>query len=265
MVSLCSFVQWNRVETNKVYLIYQSLSVQNLKYLNKIEKFLGIKISRSQIDISNIHLKEIGHLNYAAYLRLFIPEVVKEDKVLYLDADTIVMSNLGNEFQEMYNCIELIGACPELNADGSHLDLQTYYNTGVLILNIEKLKRTNFRKICFNTLETHWAAVKYADQCIINKAFSERIQELPTAYNFQRKLFEGKSIKNLQNSSIRIVHFTSSDKPWHLHKSIFGQSLYWKYRLKLPGGILFLGVRASRALGALILPKFVIRLINAIY
>ena len=175
------------------------------------------------------------------------------------------MSSLGNEFQEMYNRVELISACPELNADGSHLDLQTYYNTGVLILNIEKLKQAKFRTICFDILEAHWTAVKYADQCLINKAFSGKIQELSTSYNFQRKLFEGKSIQDLQNLGVKIVHFTSSDKPWHLHKSIFGQSLYWKYRLKLPGGILFLVVRASRAFGARILPKFMIRLINAIY
>ena len=154
-----------------------------------------------------------------------------------------------------------ISAAEEQGDTGEHLGLNKYSNTGVMVMNNKNLNDLNFKRKCFDVLKSKWEIIKWADQCVINLVLDRKIQTLPLIYNFQKQLFINSDVEKLIRDGVKIIHFTSSEKPWQLHKKIWGQSLYWRYRLVLPGGLNFFLVSALRGLGLILLPS---RVINAL-
>lgn len=65
-----------------------------------------------------------GHINNMAFARFLIPKLIKEDKILYLDSDTLVISKLDKLFDQ-YN-LTYLAACREPYVNN-------VYNSGVLL------------------------------------------------------------------------------------------------------------------------------------
>ena len=161
----------------------------------------------------------------AVYARLFLADLLPdEDLVLYLDSDILVCESLEDllarapEFLGMNS----IAACVDYNptvsarfAEGNeihplwrtdgNLDTDSFFNTGVLLMSLAKLREedsiSTFRRI----LEKHAADCPTFDQNVINSAFRGRISHLPPRWNRY----------HLTNpvDSASIIHFITWRKP----------------------------------------------------
>jgi len=85
----------------KFYVFNDDLPSEWFRVMNKRLGKINSQIVNAKI--SDNHLRKyhlpMAHLSYAAYFRFFIPEVVEEEKVLYLDSDIIVDGDLTDLFE----------------------------------------------------------------------------------------------------------------------------------------------------------------------
>ena len=107
--------------------------------------------------------KGLPHVTEATMLRIFIPELLKCEKTLYLDIDIIVNMNL----KDIYNidCGEKgISLKSSINEKWKKLTGKTSGNCGVMMMDLETLRKNNFVEKC---LKIHSETNEH-DQYIIN-------------------------------------------------------------------------------------------------
>ncbi len=119
------------------------------KYSQEIE-FVNIEKYKSQLTDELRKISEIWTIG--TLYRLFIPEVLDLDKVIYLDSDILVNLDIKNFWDIDFEGKSLVGATPKplrANFDGMlekcrrkfmGSDSESYVNAGVLIMNLRKMR-----------------------------------------------------------------------------------------------------------------------------
>ena len=76
----------------KFYVFNDDLPSEWFRVMNKRLEKINTQIGNAKISDNHIRKYHLPrpHLSYAAYFRFFIPEVVEEERVLYLDSDSVV-------------------------------------------------------------------------------------------------------------------------------------------------------------------------------
>ncbi len=182
------------------------------------------------------------HTSEAAYYRLRIPEILPRNitKVLYLDGDIIVEQDL----KELWNTDLLdfvLGAVEDVNGVnfGIRLNLsKKYFNSGVLLLNLDKLRRTDLMKKIIKYVKDNKERILCHDQDILNGLFNDQYREIPLKWNVCHPMYvPDRRLKHtytdydilIARQNPGIIHFTGN-KPWHwgrIPHPLAGE--YWKY------------------------------------
>ena len=182
------------------------------------------------------------HTSEAAYYRLRIPEILPRNitKVLYLDGDIIVEQDL----KELWN-IDLsnsaLGAVEDANGINLGMRLgvsKKYFNSGVLLLNLEKFRQANSTKKIVKYVENNRKQISYHDQDILNGMFNDQYKEIPLKWNAGHSMYvPDRRLKHtytdddalIARKNPGIIHFTEN-KPWYWgwipHPL---EDEYWKY------------------------------------
>ncbi len=196
----------------------------------------------------------VDFIKNATFFRLVLPQLVLEDKCIYLDSDTIVCTDL----LELYNSITNDYYVAGVKGPWYHTQAPTkeycrmamlpgldqYINAGVLILNLEKLRRDKVDQELVGLLSYKFPT---QDQDIINKVCYGKIMHLPFKYNVMTKyafwnekdyggIFTHEEIKEAWNQPA-IIHYADRDKPWNCISGVFHDcwwnvcrtSYLWKY------------------------------------
>ncbi len=158
------------------------------------------------------------HFNVTTYWRLALPNILFKyniDRAIYLDLDTIVLSNLN----DLYNFSldnNTAGGCIDINSQ-DHVERMTLnqgfaINGGVLLMNVSKMYEINWVKEA-NDLNQQ-GRIKWVDQDVLNILLDGKISEIPIEWNVQSGNFQ-----NGYNDEVNIVHFTESNhtKPWSIN------------------------------------------------
>ncbi len=205
---------------------------ENLKRLKRIKDF--------NIEFIDIDKKEfenyptIHHwLSIAMYYRFKLPSLFKNlNKLLYIDCDLIVRKSLralyGQELEDFYaGVVEDInfklGTLKEPDLAQkmkNRLGVEKYFNSGVMLLNLEKMRNDNIEAKCFNFINEYPEKILFPDQCTLNAVFKNNVKFLDDIFNFQ---FHDQRQKNYavhqefykkSKSRIVILHYTGPKKPW---------------------------------------------------
>ena len=147
-----------------------------------------------------------------SFLRLFaeiIPNI--PNKLLYLDADIMFNGNVEELFnQNIENChIAVV-----LDKNGHVLIKPKYFNSGMILLNIEKIKHDNI----FSTVRNICATKKMAfpDQSALNKVNLKKLY-LPRKFNEQGKLKHDTIVHHFSKKIKWFPFFhTINIKPWEI-------------------------------------------------
>ncbi|TCU24595.1 lipopolysaccharide biosynthesis glycosyltransferase [Rhizobium azibense] len=191
------------------------------------------------------------HISRAGYYRLMLAELAPPDidRVLYLDADLVVMGDI----RELYASDlgeHAIGAVCDVGMDGEvfaeRFQLQPqrlgYFNSGVLLMDLAKLRASDDLSKVITVLETRIDDMEYGDQCALNVVFWSRWKQLDILWNVQRRMLmpqEGKpcyatAAEIKKGRRPKIIHFTEHNKPWSTdgwHPLIW---TYYRYLKKTP-------------------------------
>lgn len=115
-----------------------------------------------------------------ANARLFANEIIKCNKLLYLDSDTTIVNSIKNVYDMDTSPLY---AVKEIDVP-THLEnqLNYYYNSGVMLFNFNEWENAHCMEKIYNILKYNKANLQFPDQDLINLAI-ENIGTLPLKYN----------------------------------------------------------------------------------
>ena len=198
---------------------------------------------------NNLYLR--ANYSNAIYYRFFIPQLfVKYNKIIYLDSDLIINCDIA----EVYN-INLnnafIGAVKDLPLlrQGDYynnfitekigIDCNKYFNSGVLLFNLEKLDKEKFFNTCINILNILKEPF-FPDQDVFNYIFKNSVLYLDNKYNVSWNCIHfwkdskktlppetyNKYVENLKHP--KIFHYAGEYKPWKQPELLYSE-YFWQY------------------------------------
>lgn len=199
------------------------------------QRFRNFEYKVYEIDESlfkGFKLPDSNYITLETYFRYLIPGIdVAIDKALYLDSDLVVT----DEIEGLYN-INLgenyIGAVK--NVKGFYFssflakviakcgikDVNSYFNAGVLSLNLKKMREDNITQKLFEVTAERISELELADQDVFNIVFEDTNLEINPAYNSH-------PTKITQAYIPKIIHYVGKAKPW-MEKNV-GYEVFWKY------------------------------------
>jgi lipopolysaccharide biosynthesis glycosyltransferase len=164
------------------------------------------------------------HGSRSTYYRLSLPDLIPDDRVLYLDSDIMVRCDLSPLF-ELDMGDSPLGAIVD-GKMGSTLDkdLRTSlghkledpaFNAGVLLFNCAAWREQKLLEECLRFGREHGEKIPVVDQSILNCLFASNCVNLPGKFNTKIYNHSG------QSSREGVLHYVGSPKPWDLGARFF--------------------------------------------
>jgi lipopolysaccharide biosynthesis glycosyltransferase len=178
------------------------------------------------------HLRAV-HSNYNSlnYLRLLVPDLLPAalEKVIYLDADVVVLGDIADLWDEPLGERALLAVRDRIGVVDSPMGLPNYqelgisagakyFNSGVLVFNLRRWRNEGLAARILSYLGEHSNELQWADQDGLNAVLFDDWGELEFRWNWQivpdakRALAAG--CWGLELTEKSIVHFVTSAKPW---------------------------------------------------
>lgn len=184
----------------------------------------------------------------AASYRLLLPDLLPDvDKIIYIDCDIVVRQDLATLYSSAELGDNLIAAIYEAPIEGQAerwealgCDSGKYFNSGFLIMNLQKMREEETSRKLLDTLKTDY--LEFPDQDALNLVCQGRILPLSPVYNGIRTFFLPQYKKDFlaQYSSETLwdevqtsgtIHYTGG-KPWNLFTVKFAE--WWRTYESLP-------------------------------
>ena len=154
-------------------------------------------------------------LNQVTYWRFALADLLPNvSKVLYLDADILVVSDLAPLWNiGVDDVYAAVVKDHSLMAQNYHDDLDegigAYFNAGMMLINLDLWRNNKIKQKLIQTFETrsYW---EFNDQDVLNIVLNENVCYIDDSYNSQTY--------TIQNGLVDVpvvVHFTGQEKPWH--------------------------------------------------
>ena len=234
-ISILSLLK-NIKENLKIYVLTINLKDKNynikgisdytINFLDRKVKEVSNNNFVKRIDITEIFKKEVPNINMetrftpCCMLRLFADEIEEiPDKILYFDNDVVVRKDFTQDFYNLdINNYEMVGILDYYGKwffKNNFLKFD-YLNSGVLLLNVEKIRKTGLfkkaRKMCKEK------KMFMPDQSALNKLCKYK-KIMPRKYNEKRKLKKDTIIQHF-TTSFRFFPWirTVTIKPWQIDK-----------------------------------------------
>lgn len=188
-----------------------------------------------------------NHLTFATYYKIIIPSVLKEisDKVLYLDTDIVVCSDLYELWNTNITAFT-IAAVNDFNLDGpKRLEFDkkyNYFNAGVILFNNKNWNKIDLTAKIFEYIKKSSVRLIYHDQDALNANLFDKRLNISPIWNQMGFIFDvskSELLKIYSSSEVDIIltrkcviHYTGSSKPWDLLNIHPYKKAYYKY-LKL--------------------------------
>ena len=155
-------------------------------------------------------------------------------KAVYIDSDTVCLTDIAN----LYNIDigeNLIAGTPDgviqaIDVFQDYVervvgvsDYNKYFNAGIIVMNLEELRKYRFEEKFIYMLER----VKFEvaqDQDYMNRLCKGRVKLLDFSWN--RMPVMGK-----QEGEINIIHYNLGAKPWYFDNVVY-QEYFWEYAKK---------------------------------
>lgn len=246
-VMLQSVYENNGLVNIRVHVLQCDLTKEDKELLRNQANGFEQKIDFYDFDVSLLPdgIRTTKEWSREAYFRLFMTEILPESvaRILYLDVDIIVNKPIYDFYYMDMQNYEIVGCRDfslilkenfedkrkELFADISADENFVYINSGVILVDVQKLRQKNccemYKKLMCEMQEKLLAP----DQDIINLTHWENIGLVDEyRYDFFNPCFKGVKAEEV-NQHVSIIHY-AGPKPWmpidinqHAHR------IWWKY------------------------------------
>ncbi len=248
----------------KAYILYTELSECHQKNLLNLQTD-NLKIEFINVEsIVNNHKDNFSlnaHFTIETYYRFFLPQIFPNlDKVLYLDADTMIMKDISPLFNidingyylgVTHDC-EIVRASNFIGTKYSNyfiktlnVDLSNYFQAGVMLVNLKKMREDNITDKLLDALE-RIGSPKFVDQDILNIVCQSKVKFIPQNwdYTWHLPLVDKNYLDNLPQTFREdyenarkfpyIVHFTGNETKPTDYPNLPEAKLFFEYAQKSP-------------------------------
>ncbi|MCK8475399.1 glycosyltransferase family 8 protein [Lactiplantibacillus plantarum] len=270
-VSILSVLKHTSQKLN-FFVISSDIQQQQFSYLKEIvrkaacDRDISVKLFSPLIAVKSELKADRGDISQ--YYRLFLVDIFKNNgvdvnklqRVVFLDADTLIVGDHFEDLSKINLNNNVIGACldpwSKLYRPVFNLDRKVYMiNSGVLVIDLNKWLENRISERINSIIMNRKGFFPQGDQGILDEAFKGKFEILPLSYNLNSLSVEfsyhdlciyrkpqsyySKLSYDQAKMYPTIVHFTSSflcDRPWIYDiTSDYGQ--IWrqsKEKLQLP-------------------------------
>ena len=231
LISLLSLTEKTSVPID-VYILTMTLTDRDARFVPIDEEqraFLEGVCRRSNAD-SRVYIKDVGKLyrehlmdspnavsDYTPYalIRLLLCKLDGlPEKLLYLDADTVINRDLTELWETDVSEVEFAAA---LDHYGRIFMGYHYVNSGVMLLNMRKIRETRLFERCIDRLNRR--RIFLPDQTALNRLVKKK-KLLPRKYNEQKHFYEDTVIQHFTKTIIWHPFFpffyTRNITPWQV-------------------------------------------------
>ena len=234
-VLLNSIQYSNTKEKFAIYVLHRDLEENDLKTINN-------NLNLKQFQIHLIHIPENEILKFPVYekrypleiyFRIFASKYLPQNlkRILYLDADTIVINSLNELYETEFDGNYYIATTHikkvlhKLNEIRLNIkEDEPYINTGVLLMNLEALRKINIEKEVKEFVKENEKKLLLPDQDIIVSIYGDKIKLVDSLkYNLGERTLNTYNINHPQNpiglkwicKNTVIIHYYGRNKPWN--------------------------------------------------
>lgn len=192
----------------------------------------------------------IRYYSRAMYYRLLagqlLPDTLK--RVLYLDPDILIINSLRPLYDlDIEHALFAAATHEGLTGVSSQVaklrlstpDGEAYFNSGVLLMNLEKMRKEVDPQRVFQYADQKRSALILPDQDILNGMFWDRIKLIDeSVWNYDARKYKSYMIASQSEKDVdwvmehtAILHFCGKSKPWKQNYRGKFSALYKHYRV----------------------------------
>lgn len=178
----------------------------------------------------------------AIYYRLLVPYMLEHGQtMLYLDADIVCLNTFTDFYNSRKNFSEIAlvvsekeNLAPTLAANIG-LKGSNYFNSGMLLINVERWLQENISYKTMLILESQGYKFKYFDQDALNILIEDKVRFVDKKYNLIFKLKHKKDdYKLMPPIDTVFLHYAGADKPWQKWNKQSATKFYTNIYLNFP-------------------------------
>ena len=198
----------------KFHILTDYISNKNIKKITKeVQQYKNAEIFIHNIDKKYFQGLYTGNWHLSTWYRVLLPEMLDTtiDRVLYLDADTIVNGDLSSLFKlnmtnnSIAGVHDLIPFAKERKEPIGISNKGKYICAGVMMMNLNFWRKNKITEKILNYARENASVLFCPDQDSINAICNESIKLLPFKYGY---------VREFHNKKDSIIFHYSSTYPW---------------------------------------------------
>ena len=215
-----------------VYLLNHSLNDKDIYEFNQHLCSICHELALYVVEIKSTALDQLPitkQFSIEMYYRILAQFVLPSnlDRILWLDADIIIKKDITDFYNQSFDG-KMYVVCPDARQKAKDVveckqklslpDDYQYFNSGVMLMNLELLRKETNQGAIIETCYNLQGLIKYPDQDILNYLYADQVKyDDWKKYNY---LLNG--VNRLPQNEIKdiaILHYAGLKKPWNAYLS----------------------------------------------
>lgn len=254
--SVCSICENNKKADNiHFFILSDGIAKKNCMELEKLAERYGRKISILEVGDIGRYFDFEYHIkgwNEIILVRLLMGSLLpaEVDRLIYLDADTIVRGSLLPLWNTEMGA-KFVGMSCELTVDKQRkkalkLDGFLYHNSGVILVNLEQWRKQDIQGRLLRYYKRNGEQLFAHDQDLLNIVLRGKIHLIPLKYNYcntyylyqvrflvklaARQGIDARKIQKECKEDPVVIHYLGEERPWRKGNTHKYRDDYKKYR-----------------------------------
>ncbi|MEG2175014.1 MAG: glycosyltransferase family 8 protein [Oscillospiraceae bacterium] len=236
IVMLTSLLYQHPDQSFSIYVLHRSLTREQFDLLRRVcpTRCTVISVEAPKNFLGNAPTKRRYPIEM--YYRIFAAKLLPErlERIVYLDPDLVILNPLDALWKLKFEG-KLFAAATHTRGESamgrinehrlSMAEGSSYVNTGVILMNLARLRMEQDEDEVFDYLRTHRLTLMLPDQDVFNAVYGERILLIDTLrYNLSERVFGLYNMRPEQwghpldirwvEEHTCIVHYCGKNKPW---------------------------------------------------
>lgn len=231
-VMLHSLYKNNKDIKINLFLLFNSLSQENREKIKRQTEQSGNQYNEIYINSEYFERASLANnpmYSIEIYYRILLPYILDIEKILWLDADTIITGEISDLYNTEIHDYYLAACIDVAEKEGRRDDIksilkiesQIYFNSGVLLMNCKKIRQEVSEQAFFDAIDKYSKELICPDQDILNYVLGYKTLIVDDKNNYLYHM-------NKETNDALIVHYIYK-KPWNIDYYGFCDELFWKY------------------------------------
>lgn len=249
-VALAS-VAMNMPDTSQLscHVLDYGISTRNRQSFGDCARELGFELNIFTPSLASLQKLPLKRYGPAAWGRLLIPELVPDDRAVYLDCDVVVEVDMMELWTTDMAGMPIAAVGDGLSNTRLPISSDNYFNSGVMLMDLTmwRTQRITAQLLEFATANSE--LLEYPDQDALNGVLHDTWLRLPPRWNATSAVFTpemhpviasqtGYGISEIEEAFFHpaMIHYSSPRrrKPWMLRSYHPLAHRYWKYLSATP-------------------------------